>query len=117
MMIAALSGGFSFKTSAQSVDTNKMGALSLGTVRAKQPIEKNRLTLSPNPANRWVDIRLDVADLNGFNLELYDAMGMRLLLHEWRGDALDVSKYPPGVYLLTLRRDKETYQQKLMIER
>ena len=80
-------------------------------------VEPVSLTVYPNPANNWVDLSLKGAIADNFTLEIYNADGMRLLLKPWDGRSIDVSSYPPGLYLITLKRDREIYSQKLMIQR
>jgi hypothetical protein len=80
-------------------------------------VEPVSLTVYPNPANNWVDLSLKGTIADNFTLEIYNADGMRLLLKPWDGRSIDVSSYPPGLYLITLKRDREIYSQKLMIQR
>ncbi|MFM6953642.1 MAG: T9SS type A sorting domain-containing protein [Sphingobacteriaceae bacterium] len=76
------------------------------------------LSLYPNPANDWVDISMKGISTDNFTLEVYNADGMRMLLQQpWDGRGIDVSKFPTGIYILSLKRDREIYTQKLMIQR
>ena len=119
MMIAALGGSLVLSAEAQTGrDSTKLGSLSLGKIKtSEQKAAASRLSVYPNPASRSIEITLHVADNKGFTLELFDNLGMRLLYQEWKSGTLDVSPYPSGVYLLTLRRDKESHTQKLLIQR
>lgn len=76
------------------------------------------LNLYPNPATDWVDLSIKGTGAENFTLELYNSEGMRLLIKQpWDGRGLDVSKFTNGVYLITLRKDREVYSQKLIIQR
>lgn len=75
------------------------------------------LTISPNPAADRVEIKLKVPDSKGFYLELYDKSGNRLVQKEWRTEPLDISRLAEGLYIICLRRNKEVYSQKLLIDR
>ncbi len=80
-------------------------------------IESVNLTIYPNPASNWVDLSLKGTTADNFTLEIHNSDGMRLLLKPWDGRSIDVSAYPPGLYLISLKRDREMYSQKLMIQR
>jgi Zn-dependent metalloprotease len=74
--------------------------------------------LYPNPAIDRVDLTIKGTSAANFTLELHNSEGMRLLIKQpWDGGGLDISKYPNGIYLITLRRDREVYSQKLIIQR
>jgi hypothetical protein len=74
--------------------------------------------LYPNPAIDRVDLTIKGTSAANFKLELHNSEGMRLLIKQpWDGGGLDISKYPNGIYLITLRRDREVYSQKLIIQR
>lgn len=76
------------------------------------------LNVYPNPANDWVDISVKGTTTDNFTLVVYSAEGMRMLVQQpWNGRGLDVSKFPNGVYIINLQRDRELYTQKLMIQR
>ncbi len=119
LLLAALCGSISFSSKAQTgADTLKQGHLSLGKISTNdQRIIKNPLSIYPNPASRVIEINLNLQDNKGFYLEVYDNLGMRLLFQNWKGGMLDVSALSPGVYLLRLQREQESYTQKLIIER
>lgn len=85
---------------------------------AEASLDPVSLNLYPNPATDLVDLSIKGTSADNFTLELYNSEGMRLLIQQpWDGRALDVSKYPNGIYVLTLRRDREIYSQKLIIQR
>ncbi|MFM6975844.1 MAG: M4 family metallopeptidase, partial [Sphingobacteriaceae bacterium] len=80
-----------------------------------QPVS---LSLYPNPASNLVDLSIKGTTTDNFTLELYDSSGNRLLVKQpWDGRSLDISRYPDGLYLITLKRDREVYTQKLLIQR
>ncbi len=119
LLIAALFGSNSLTTKAQTgIDTLKQGNLTLGKIKMNnQKVSENPLFVYPNPASKTIDIRLNVQDNKGYYLEIYDNLGMRILFQVWNGKMLDVSSLSPGVFLLRLHKEQESYTQKLIIER
>ncbi len=82
------------------------------------PLDPVSLNLYPNPTTDRVDLSIKGTSAENFTLELYNSEGMLLLVKQpWDGRGLDVSNYANGIYLITLRRDRELYSQKLIIQR
>lgn len=114
--------GLTSKTAAQdkiTSDTSKKRIFfyPAEVIPASEKGTSSWLSVAPNPAKNQVNIKLNVAEPLGYVLELYDDKGMRLLQQNWRGEALDISRYRSGIYILLLRKDKESHSQKLIIER
>lgn len=85
---------------------------------AEASLDPVTLKLYPNPATDMVDLTLKGTSIDNFTLELYNSEGMRLLIKQpWDGRGLDISNYANGIYLITLRRDREVYSEKLVIQR
>ncbi len=77
----------------------------------------NKISLFPNPAKDFVEIKMDEPKFMNYKLELLDLEGRRLLLQEWTGEKIDLSPFRSGIYLLKLSRDQETYSEKLLIKK
>ena len=80
-------------------------------------VDRTVMELAPNPANDWVDIRLKLPDTRGFTLEVFNERGVRMISKAWTGDRISMAQLPPGLYVCRLKRNKEVYSQKLVVER
>ncbi len=80
----------------------------------------NRWEVFPNPAHSEVQIRVELSTIQKMDLQLYSSVG-QLILHEQLDmgnmveTALDVSKLPPGIYLLTLKTTQGQAWQRVTI--
>ncbi|MCF0039020.1 T9SS type A sorting domain-containing protein [Dyadobacter fanqingshengii] len=77
----------------------------------------NAVTLYPNPAALTVRFK-STKPLVGFNLEVVDQTGLSCLKLQHRTDeTLDISKLPTGIYIVRFTKGKESYSQKLIVQR
>lgn len=82
-----------------------------------EPVSRTIVEVSPNPAKDWVDIRINLPDKTGFILELYNENGLRILSNIWDGNGLNISSLSYGIYILCLKRNKEVYTAKMIVDR
>ncbi|NIJ52377.1 T9SS type A sorting domain-containing protein [Dyadobacter arcticus] len=79
------------------------------------------LNIYPNPTSQYVEINLpaitDRVGKDAFVLNVFDKQGTSILSQTWTGEKLDVSAFQPGVYIVTLRKNKLVYSQKLVVAR
>jgi hypothetical protein len=81
------------------------------------------LRLFPNPASQQIHISLskitNQAEMSteGFDLEIHSKSGSRVLSQKWSGEKVDVSVFPSGIYIVTLRKGQQYYSQKLVVQR
>jgi len=61
-----------------------------------------KLIVYPNPTNEFINIK-PVEDFNGTELYITDMTGRKVAHHNGSLSAINVSKLPQGVYILTLR--------------
>ncbi len=96
---------------------NKNHSITLFPVEVAYPKDMHQMTLFPNPAAEQVKICFEGMQREGFRIELYDSSGNKVLAREWKGEELDISSFDEGVYVLYLRRNKESFSRKLLIKR
>lgn len=60
-------------------------------------ISKKDIKLFPNPASDYITIQFQQSD--GYNVQIFSAIGMKVLETEWE-EKIDVSGLVPGVYLV-----------------
>ena len=79
------------------------------------------LLLFPNPAGQEVEITIPElsasASLDGFTLLVFDQKGVKLMERGWDKGKLDVSGFVSGNYIVSLRKDRQLYSQKLVVIR
>ena len=91
-----------------------MGALPPSEFNAKS----NQLNLLPNPASEKVELNFpSKPSLKNATLEVYDSRGTLLIQRKWDQQKLDVAQFPAGIYIVTLRKGKQFYSQKLIVNR
>jgi hypothetical protein len=72
------------------------------------------LRIYPNPAKDVVNVRVDSDKIQ--KLEVFDAKGVSLLRQPMLPNGkMDISKLPPGTYLITATAWYKTYSKKLVI--
>lgn len=87
-------------------------------VTGYEEIVKKNFKLYPNPAKDRV--RLEILNQSKMQVYLIDQRG-KYLMKDWIHPndnflELDISSISPGIYLLILRNDKETLQQKIVVK-
>ncbi|MFM6954595.1 MAG: T9SS type A sorting domain-containing protein [Sphingobacteriaceae bacterium] len=93
-------------------------AITMYPIEVIYPPETSLIAIYPNPASSSVEIQLKLDDKKGYVLEIYNQMGIRILQkNPWEGGPLDISRFEKGIYLVILKRDREAYSQKLIIDR
>ncbi|WAC14541.1 T9SS type A sorting domain-containing protein [Dyadobacter pollutisoli] len=76
------------------------------------------LKVYPNPASQQVQIELpETPGKEGFMLEVSNMKGQCMLSQKWNGEKLNVSQFQSGIYIVTLRKDRQYYSQKLVVKR
>ncbi len=95
---------------------SKDKSLTLLTAEVTYPKQVHKLSVFPNPAVDYFNIQLNEKYTDGFNLEVYDLSGNRLISKQWKGENIDISQLDKGIYMLYLRRNKEVYTQKLLVK-
>ncbi|WP_171037800.1 T9SS type A sorting domain-containing protein [Dyadobacter luticola] len=82
-------------------------------------IIKGSLALYPNPASKTVKValgdRAEFVDINGAILLVYDELGRVVVNKKFDDEYLDVSTFPAGQYIVSLRKDKLVYSEKLAV--
>ena len=75
-----------------------------------------KVAVFPNPASDLLNI--DLGDLNGENIEMYDALGQKVLFEEmdFHNHQLDLSRFESGVYVLKIQTDKGLASKRVIIE-
>jgi photosystem II stability/assembly factor-like uncharacterized protein len=77
------------------------------------PTTDEEIATSPNPAEDFLEIKLPGSYLN-YGLEVYDAMGARIDGISMENRKVDVSKLPPGIYLLRVVTSDEIFTGKFI---
>ena len=79
--------------------------------------------LTPSPATDHVDVVIIEALQTHGQIFIHDQLGKKLLLHElrpgenWINFDLEESRYPPGVYYVTMVMDIMMQTRRLMVVR
>jgi len=66
----------------------------------------------PNPATDYLYIHSESSLIQ--HVSLTNLFGVTLLSQEFVSDKIDISVLPVGVYILSVKTDKEIYRQKIM---
>jgi len=80
------------------------------------------MNIYPNPANDRVAINLDLKIGANYSLSVTNLLGQRVSAFDLdleKGSSklnLDVSKYEPGIYLITVQSNQSAITKKLVIE-
>jgi hypothetical protein len=85
---------------------------------ALPPIKKSSFSISPNPANEWLNIVYQSSEDVLF--ELYDVNGQRVaaasLYHYFRNRLIDVRELPAGVYFGSVtEKGKKVWSEKVVV--
>lgn len=104
-----------FSKAQQKVKESKDKSLTIITAEVTYPKGYNRLTIFPNPAVDQINVQLNDKHWDGFNLEIYDWSGNRLISKLWKGESIDISQLNKGIYMLYLRRKNEVYSEKFLV--
>ncbi|MCE7067976.1 T9SS type A sorting domain-containing protein [Dyadobacter sp. CY326] len=104
---------FAFQAEAQDKIIKSKYGLTIYPVKTTT----NAVTIYPNPAASTVRFK-STKPLVGFNLEVVDQTGLSCLKLQHRTDeTLDISKLPNGIYIVRFTKGKESYSQKLIVQR
>ena len=78
-----------------------------------EPDSKVFLNIFPNPSSGMVEIR---STQNG-QLEIFNTLGktLRISTKTHFAESLDLSKWPSGIYFVTLKTEKGSVTQKIML--
>jgi len=82
--------------------------------------KENQLKVFPNPTTNYITIENDNTVKKTFTLTLMNIQGQQLLSEKVEIDKthiLDLSKFPNGIYFLTLQNEKENYVSKVVVQR
>ncbi|MEO6285704.1 MAG: T9SS type A sorting domain-containing protein [Dyadobacter sp.] len=106
----------SYAQNTANASTKKNRLFFYPTASSNQPVKVNRrLLVFPNPAKDWVEIKFEGKHEVDQVLELHDKQGIQLHTQKWNSEKIDVSQLPPGVYIVTLKQNKQVYSQKLVV--
>lgn len=89
------------------------------TVVGVQEALSEAITLSPNPAQEWVEIRTQHPTLGPCSVQVVDILGARVMQTEWNGaDPLRVATatWARGVYHVTLLSKAGSLHRKLVLD-
>lgn len=104
--------GIEFVTSGFKLDNISIQKESLNGINSVQNI-KNAITVSPNPV---VDKFTITSIIKGFNIEIYNAMGMIIRqLSNISSQEINVSELPSGIYFIKISFSNQIYNQKIII--
>jgi len=108
-------GGSGFATKNRIVPLNKSNNV-IGTGESINNINKSAITLSPNPANSFVNIVTD----SPMKLEIFSLIGNLISIENlYEGkNTVSVSELPAGLYFIKLtdKNSRETFVQKLVVQ-
>ena len=80
-------------------------------------VERRSLIIFPNPASGKIRVRSS-SQLRGFTWEVTDKTGRNVTQPQpWNAEDLDISQLASGLYILRLKKEKEIYSQKLVVQR
>lgn len=88
--------------------------LVLGPTSVKEAAAAKAISVYPNPASSVVTIGADISNAQVSVIDVRGAV-MNTVVH--KGRQLDVSSLPTGLYFLKIVKDKQTYTQRLHVER
>ncbi len=93
---------------------SKNGCRNMASVTVRVVYETDETTLFPNPANDKVEIYMPLID----EVEVFNFLGVRIdnVKAERKVVELDISNYPPGVYIVHVRQLNNHYYKKLIIQ-
>jgi hypothetical protein len=88
---------------------------------ADQYLLDNRLKVYPNPVDNILYIEYDASDHPELVLEMFDALGRKVLVKEYHHvsgivEEIDVSEMPLGIYYLRFRQDTQQAFRKIIIQ-
>lgn len=78
-----------------------------------------KVTVSPNPVNDYINIKIEAQDLNGLKLDIYDSTG-KIIIDSMDFSnhltALNIGNLKSGIYFLKIKsRDKTVGVKKIII--
>jgi len=83
-------------------------------------INPTAISLFPNPTANYVTIENPNTTTKDFTLSITNIQGQQLLSEKVVIDkthTIDLSKFPNGIYFLTLQNEKENYMSKVVVQR
>lgn len=100
--------------------TDSVYVSSLTSLPETMSIEDN-LTVFPNPANEFLNIRLEITTYKDLHLELFNGIGHKILIREYKNsnqilETIDVSNLSKGFYILKIRTHNEEVFRKILIQ-
>lgn len=83
-------------------------------------LTSDNLTIYPNPVpyGEMLNVRLQGAGAQGFNLAVYDVTGKILIKKHYSQEEqfpVDVSAFPSGAYILTIRNGDLNFTKKFIV--
>ena len=80
--------------------------------------DDNSISIYPNPTTGMLNISFDNAELDGYSVEIYDALG-RLVSAEnvsaSYNHTMDISAYPEGLYIVRISTSAFVANKKIML--
>ncbi|MDD4581303.1 MAG: T9SS type A sorting domain-containing protein [Bacteroidales bacterium] len=75
----------------------------------KASVKENNIFLSPNPANDWIEVRLNGKVLNNGKIEIYNLQGKLLFMQDIVDEttSIDISSYAEGMYLFKIQNNQQ----------
>jgi hypothetical protein len=88
--------------------------LVIGATSVKEAATEKAIAVYPNPASSLVTIGTDISNAQ---VSVMDVRGAVMNTVVRKGNQLDVSSLPTGMYFLRITKDNQTYTQRLHVER
>jgi hypothetical protein len=89
-------------------------------VKVDENLKPDNVTIYPNPVlhGQMLNVNLEGASQEGFNLAVFDVTGKVLLQQHYSQQqkfVVDVSAFPSGAYILTIRNSKMNFSNKFIV--
>ena len=83
-------------------------------------LDPHNVTVYPNPVSHGevLNVKLEGANQEGFNLAVYDITGKVLIQKHYSQQekfSVDVSEFPSGAYILTIRNNNFNFSNKFIV--
>ena len=78
--------------------------------------DKLDFTISPNPGQNWLKIKLPQIEEGNIKIEVFDVLGKRVFNDRLTKleTSVQVSNWKPGIYLVRVSNDTETFTKRFM---
>jgi len=112
---------FLYETGTPTVgDTLIFDITATGVIGISENIDENSISLSPNPASNFVNLKLDIPANENTEITIFNAVGdkMKMIKRELNQSHLkiDVTDYPSGIYYVSVSYNGGKVTKKFIVQ-